>query len=91
MPGVELLARLKEVSGCFELYHVTEYQGYRHREDGTVQQVTIKILDAGAEERFSQYHVHAEANDGRRATGNAADSIETTLAIVHWGDLNRDR
>lgn len=91
MSETDILQRLKQISRISEVYHVTEYQGYREDHQGRHQEVTIRILDAGPETEVARYHVYAQSTDGRGATGNPAHSIDLALALVHWGDLDRDR
>ena len=85
------ITKLREVvPGRPEVYEKTEFSCYRTRKDGSMQNVTVTILDAGINSPANlRYHVHAEADDGAKATGNPENSIETALSIVHWGDLDR--
>ena len=84
-------AKLREVvPGRPEVYQKNEFQCYRTRKDGSIQDVTVTILDAGSNSPAGlRYHVHAEADDGAKATGNPGNSIEVVLSTVHWGDLDR--
>ena len=47
MDTAELLGRVKSAAGLFEAYEVRTVTGYRNAKDGGVQEVTIRILDAG--------------------------------------------
>ena len=63
-----------------------------HRTDFTVYtsggyEIAVTILDAGPEGSKNRYLVTASTEDGRKASGNAADSISTALMIVHWGEI----
>lgn len=81
---------LKVVPGAFDAYHVTEFQCYRKAKDGNTQTVTVKILDAGPNtEHGIRYQCHATSSDGKSASGNGGVSLNTVLATVHWGDLDR--
>ena len=85
------IKKLREVvPGRPEVYQKTEFQCYRTRKDGSVQDVTVTILDAGMNSPAGlRYHVDGEADDGATATGNPGNTIETVLSTVHWGDLDR--
>jgi predicted RNA binding protein YcfA (HicA-like mRNA interferase family) len=84
----EMINKLKKV-GFFEVYHKTSFECYRERKSGGVQTVTVEVLDAGSSVQPSlRYHIHAIGEDGKKATGNPADSIDVLLATVHWGDLD---
>lgn len=90
METAETIQKLKKAGGCFELYHATTFKGYRNDEKGNVREVTITILDEGAPSP-TRYHVRAQDEKGRAATGNSNGSLDAATAITHWSDLNRDR
>ena len=85
------ITKLREVvPGSPEVYQKTEFLCYRTREDGSVQDVTVTILDAGPNSPAGlRYNVSAKAEDGARASGNSENSLDVALLIVHWGDLDR--
>ena len=85
------ITKLREfVPGRPEVYEKTEFSCHRTRKDGSMQNLTVTILDAGINSPANlRYHVYAEADDGATATGNPENSIESVLANVHWGDLDR--
>jgi len=86
---LEARKKLKQCGGFDELYCVImEFTGYRHREDGEVQRVSVQILDMGTERPELRYHVKAVGEDGKIATGNAAESIATAILITHWQALD---
>jgi hypothetical protein len=80
---------LRDKVQFFETYQVTEFVGYRRAKDGHTQKVNVQILDAGEAAGDIRYHCHAQSDDGKRASGNAADRPDTVLAIVHWYDLDK--
>lgn len=84
-----IVGMLKAVPGAFEAYLRTDYEVYRNKKDGGTQKVNIAVYDSGPSMRSSRYHVVATSDDGRTATGNPAESLEITMAIVHWGALDR--
>lgn len=85
------ITKLRDVlPGRPGVYEKIEFSCYRTHKDGSVQNVTVTILDAGINSPANlRYHVHAEADDGATATGNPENSIESALSNVHWGDLDR--
>jgi hypothetical protein len=91
--GPDLIASItkhKKFHGIFEVYHRTSFQGYRTAKNGESQKVEVDIFDAGPNvNSILRYHCVATTEDGKRATGNAAESVDIALAIVHWGDLDR--
>ena len=88
MNEAEMTTTLKRFAGFFEVYRKICFEGYRNAKNGTVQTVSVEILDAGpaVEQR---YHCIATSEDGETATGNPAATIDEVLAIVHWQDLDR--
>lgn len=90
MTEAEIIGKLAQVNGVFEVYHViSTFKFYRKNKAGGVQEVTVQILDAGPESKeHMQYHCFAKADDGRTATGNPDLSIERALSNVHWEHLD---
>lgn len=86
----QLIGRLEELSGCFELSRVTTYKGFRHHKDGGVRDITIEVRDSGKPEDPQRWNVKATDKDGRMATGNGAKQLDEALLIVHWYDLDED-
>lgn len=87
----EMINKLKELQGVgfFEVYHKTSFECYRERKSGGVQTVTVEVLDAGPNVHpDSRYHINAIGENGKKATGNPAESIDVLLATVHWWDLD---
>lgn len=79
----------RQMSGVFRVQLKQEFLVHRNLKSGDVQKVTVEILDAGPhanpERRFKCI---ARTEDGKTASGNSARTIETTLALVHWTDLD---
>lgn len=77
----------------FEGYHIhSSYLGYHKRPDGTTTKVTVTVYDRGLNAAADyRYHVDAVTEEGARATGNPAESIESALAMVHWHNLDREK
>ena len=86
MPDTAFLAKLKEATGAAEAYQVWTFRLYRRTQEGRPQNVNVTVLDAGPEAP-NRYSIHAEAEDGRSASGNPDESLDAALAAVHWTDL----
>lgn len=89
MNEAEIIKRLKEVTGFFEVYHKTSFEGWKRAKDGTYQRVTVDILDAGPEAGGLRYACHATSEDGKMATVASCPSIDVVLSTVHWHDLDK--
>lgn len=79
----EVIAKLEKASGSYELSKVTTFRGFL---DGTGE-IEIEVM-----ERPGNYHIFARTLDldvEKTATGNSGDDLDTTIALVHWGDLKR--
>jgi hypothetical protein len=91
MDPLDVLELVRKSAGLFEAYRGTTFKGHRDAADGGTRLVTIEVWDAGPGAEGARYHVVAADERGRTATGTPADSIEVALAVVRWGDLDRDR
>jgi hypothetical protein len=90
MTTTEIIERLTEVDGVFEVYQVLSiFQFLRNAKNGNTQTVTVKILDAGQNiDPNFRYQCFATSDDGRTATGNPDSSIEDALTCMHWEHLD---
>ena len=50
-------------------------------------ETAITILDGGPRLPSHRYWAKATAEDGREASGDPAETIETALQIVHWNKI----
>ncbi|MEJ7872261.1 MAG: hypothetical protein WKF67_08365 [Rubrobacteraceae bacterium] len=90
MDGHDAIRRLTNLAGIFEVSEVHTFQCYRNRKDGSIQEVEVKIMDAGPDANAgTRYSVVATSEDGKAASGNSPESVQTALAILHWYDLDR--
>ena len=72
-----------------EIYRKIDFVSYREARDGRHQKVVITILDAGENAPAGlRYHCVARSEDGKQASGNSSESLESALAMVHWGNLD---
>jgi len=89
MDEFEIIEKLKSLTNSTEVYHVTTFELFRTRPDGLHQEVVVKVMDRGPKDAALRYHVAAEANDGRTATGNSGPDLDEVLTFVHWFDLDK--
>lgn len=85
----DVINLLKQHAGFFEVYQEVSFEAYRHAENGEVQKVNVKILDAGPGAGQERYMCIATSEDGKVASGNPSDHIDVALLIVHWHELDR--
>lgn len=75
---------LAELNRLFsEAWHRTDFTVYT----GHGHEVTVAILDGGPENPNARYCAKATTEDGRQASGNACESVQTALQIVHWHEI----
>jgi hypothetical protein len=87
----EIIALLEDMRFP-EVYHRTTFECYRRTETGGVQEVIVTILDSGQDSSANggpRYHVYAQGEDGRSASGNGADDLRTAICTVHWHQLDK--
>jgi hypothetical protein len=84
---VDALAALKRLPDIFEVYHRSSFRCYRNTNTGAVQEVIVEILDAGPG-TSPRFHVGAKVKGGKVASGDAADTIDAAVAMLHLSDLD---
>jgi hypothetical protein len=89
MNNEDVLKRLQQASGCFELAHVTTYKGYRSDGTGQTSRVTIEVHDHGTAAGDLRYLVVATDERGRVAAGNPDASLDLAIGMVHWDELRK--
>ena len=85
-----IIAALEQATDLRETAQVTTFRGFRTTEDGSIQEVTIDILDRGEHAGAERYTVSFRSDDGRR--GGSSDYLATVedaigVAMVHWEQL----
>lgn len=88
----QVIRYLKKNTDLSETVHAmseTTFKGTRSKADGSTQEVTVEVLDAGARARSLRYAVSVYSDDGKRINGNEAATLEEALSIahVHWSKL----
>jgi hypothetical protein len=84
------IALLEQTTDLRETAQVTTFRGFRTTEDGSIQQVTIDVLDRGELAGAERYTVSFRSDDGRE--GGSSDYLATVedaigVAMAHWGRL----
>jgi hypothetical protein len=81
---VEMLKKL----GTGDAWKTFHFGLVRESETHGTQMVSVEVHEriGGPGTRFD---VVATDSDGRQASGNGADSINTALAVVHWDALDK--
>jgi len=73
-----------------EIHEVRTFRCYRQKKNGGTQAVTVEIKDAGYHLGPDlRYSVLAVSDEGTRAVGNPADTIQHALVLTHWNELDR--
>jgi hypothetical protein len=85
----DLLDRLSNASGCFELAREYTYVGYREHPTAGPREVRITVRDSGRADHQVRWSVSAVDEDGRAAAGNAGPTLDVVIATVHWSDLDK--
>jgi len=88
MRGDETLDLIRNASQVSDLQQVTTFKGSRKDKGGVLRDLTIEVLDAGADQPDRRYRVTATDSGQRTATGKPASSLEKALEAVRWSDLD---
>jgi len=74
--------------GITELWRVVDtYFGHRKRSDGSMQEITVQLLDRGPGNGPLRFLCRVTGDDGKSVRSNLEDSIETALIISGWSYL----
>lgn len=97
MDEKELIRRLEEEAGMFEIVKLTSFRGsniqagfkgYMENKAGENVEITVEVLHAGEEAGASRYAISAYSKDGKEVHGNGAATLEEAIPIVHWCKLD---
>ena len=69
---------------------VHHFNATRKLKDGGDELITIEIHDVGQDCEWGRYSVVARNEDGREASGNSFNEIDTALGCVHWYQLDAE-
>jgi hypothetical protein len=83
MDTTDIIRRIEKELGMSETYQVMSFEGIRENADGSWQDITLDILDAGKDAEDRRYAVIVEFEDGERSIeGSTAPTLEEALADV---------
>ncbi len=87
----QIIDDLKTFGNIYEPYEVKQFCGYRNAKDGEHKKIEITILDMGedCDNPMIRYACQVKQEDGKKATGNNAPTVDEAIAIVHWTDLDK--
>ena len=81
MDTTDIIRRIEKELGMSETYQVTAFEGIRDNADGSWQEITLDILDAGKDAEDRRYAVIVE--DGERSIeGRTAPTVDEALEDV---------
>ncbi len=83
----DLVAELQKMSGCFEMYQIHHFQGYRINGAGHPETIKIELSDAGPEKE-NRFQATALGDSGYAHTGNPARTPREAFAKVHWDQFS---
>jgi hypothetical protein len=84
---IKALNSLKALNIFSSIRHSTTFKCDRRLSNGSRQEVTIEILDAGPDSG-ERYRVSAISNDDKIAGGNGTDNVDSAIRLVSWSDLD---
>ena len=84
-----LVQEIKRLAKATDIFQVTTFELYRRRPDDRMQQVTVRVKDAGLNSPNPRWHVEVLSDDGLATSGNPSDDLSECLALVHWFDLDK--
>jgi hypothetical protein len=83
MDTTDIIRRIEKELGMSETYQVTTFEGIRENADGSWQEITLDLLDAGKEAGDRRYVAVLEFDDSERIIeGRTAPTVEEALSNV---------
>jgi hypothetical protein len=83
MGTTDTIKRIEKELGMSETSQVSTFEGIRERTDGSMQEVTVEVLDAGKGAGARHYAVNLRFEDGRDdIVGNPAATLDEALSNV---------
>ena len=79
----DIIRRIEKELGMSETYQVTAFEGIRENADGSWQEITLEMFDAGKDAEDRRYVAVVEIEDGERIIeGRTAPTVDEALADV---------
>jgi hypothetical protein len=83
MDTTDTIRRIEKELGMSETYQLTTFEGIRENTDGSWQEITLEVLDAGKDAEDRRYAVILDFEDGERTIeGRTARTLDEALSDV---------
>ena len=83
METTDIIRRIEKEVGMFEKYQITTFQGIKENADGSWEEITVELLDAGEDAGDQRYVAVIAFEDGERIIeGRTAPTVDEALADV---------
>jgi hypothetical protein len=83
MDTTDVIRRIEKELGMSQTYRVTTFEGIRENADGSWQEITLEVLDAGEDAEDRRYVVVLDIEDGERTIeGRTAPTVDEALSDV---------
>ncbi len=77
----DTIRRIEKVLGMSETFQVSTFEGIRERADGSLQEITVEVLDAGKGAGARRYAINLRFEDGADGiVGNPAATLDEALS-----------
>jgi hypothetical protein len=83
MDTTDTIRRIEKELGMSETYQLTTFEGIRENTDGSWQEITLEVLDAGKDAEDRRYAVNVRFEGGADGiVGNPAPTLNEALSDV---------
>ena len=83
MDTTDVIRRIEKELGMSETYQLTTFQGIKENADGSWEEITLDMLDAGKDAEDRRYVAVLAFGDGERIIeGRTAPTVDEALAEV---------
>jgi hypothetical protein len=83
MDTTDTIRRIEGELGMSQTYQVTTFEGVRDRPDGSLQEVSVEVFDAGEDAGARRYMVTLNIEDDEdEIIGNPAPTLDEALSDV---------
>ena len=83
MDTTDIIRRIEKELGMSQTYRVSTFEGIRENADGSWQEITLEVLDAGKDAEDRRYVVVLDIEDGERTIeGRTAPTVDEALSDV---------
>jgi hypothetical protein len=83
MDTTHIIRRIEKELGMSQTYQVTTFEGIRENADGSWQDITLELLDAGEDAEERRYVAVLDIDDGERTIeGRTAPTVDEALSNV---------